>query len=78
MAPRFYFDLVGPFETIRDELGAESDTFERAVEYGLTSIEQMKAQGELEGLESGWTLVVRDATGLLQHHLPIGPGRSAE
>lgn len=78
MAPRFYFDLVGPFETIRDELGAESDTFEHAVEYGLTSIEQMKAQGELEELESGWTLVVRDATGLLQERLPIGPGRAAE
>lgn len=71
MAPRFYYDLVSPSEDFVDEVGAECETFERAIELAHKSIDQMKARGELEEQSGGWALIVRDATGSQWERLPI-------
>jgi hypothetical protein len=67
----YYFDLVRPGETIRDENGVEAADFEEAVELAQEVIGEMLAQGELPADAGAWRLVVRNADGTQVRELPI-------
>ncbi len=72
MFGRFYFDVDNGRETVRDDEGVVADDLEQALADARSVISEMADELGATSLESLWTLVVRDETGLPVAHLPLG------
>lgn len=72
MFGRFYFDVDNGRETIWDDEGVAAEDLEQALTDARSVISEMADELGGTNLESLWTLVVRDQTGLPVAHLPLG------
>ena len=72
MFGRFYFDVDNGRETVRDDEGVVADDLEQALADARSVISEMADELGATSLESLWSLVVRDETGLPGSHLPLG------
>ncbi len=68
---RFHFDLVNAHTTIRDPKGVEAEDLSHALEQAQTTVEEMRASGELAALHDGWQLVVRSQSGTVLATIPL-------
>ncbi|WP_409518546.1 DUF6894 family protein [Methylobacterium sp. PvR107] len=72
MFRRFYFDVDNGRETVRDDQGVEAEDLEQALADARTVISEIADDLKAIDMDSLWTLVVRDETGLTVAHLPLG------
>ncbi|WP_373622461.1 hypothetical protein [Methylobacterium sp. OAE515] len=72
MFRRFYFDVDNGRETVRDDEGVEADDLEQALSDARAVIGEIADELQALDVDSIWTLVVRDETGLTVAHLPLG------
>lgn len=72
MFRRFYFDVDNGRETVRDDEGVEAEDLEQALSDARTVISELAGHLQAVDMDSLWTLVVRDETGLTVAHLPLG------
>ena len=71
VAKRFYFDLTNGQTTLRDETGVEATSLNEALEQARAAIDEMRDNGELDGLGRGWQLIIRDERGAVVQREPI-------
>ena len=71
MPIRFYFDIENGREMIRDQDGVEAEDLAEALAEARSVIREMADDVGAGDLGSAWTLVVRDAAGIVVGRLPI-------
>lgn len=72
MLKRFYFDVRNGQETLWDHDGVEAKDMEEAIATARSVLSEMADDLASTGIDSPWTLVVRDETGLQVAHIPVG------
>lgn len=72
MLRRFYFDVGNDQEAIRDEEGVQAEDLKQALADAYDVISEMADDLGAADLNNSWTLIVRDETGLMVAHVPIG------
>ena len=74
LSMRCYFHLVNSHEIIPDEEGVEIHDLERARDFALQSIEDLREEAIEAGVSwQGWRLDVVDASGSLLLSIPLEP-----
>lgn len=72
MPRHFYFEVDDGRETIRDDEGVEAADLEQALAEARRAIAEIAENLGATDIDSPWTLIVRDETGLQVAHVPIG------
>lgn len=72
LAARFYFDLAGEDEIIRDDVGIEAGGPEEVASEARAAIATMKRDDELPVAAGGWHLVIRGEDDVELYRFPIG------
>lgn len=70
---RFYFDLTNGHSLLRDELGVEAPSLDEACRQARSAIREMLDANDLNGEGIGWTILVRDAKGVIRRTIEVGP-----
>lgn len=78
MPIRFYFDVENGRETIRDHEGVDATDLTEALVEARSVIREMADDVCAHDLGGGWTLVVRDAAGIVVARLPISRSAASD
>lgn len=70
---RLYIDLWNGRTWLRDETGVEVDVVDAALQHIEAAVREMRQDDDLQDVSSGWSIVVRDAGGVVHRTVSIDP-----
>lgn len=71
MTRRFYFDLTDGHTTFLDTEGVLAADINEAVIEAIEALRELRASAELDDLDDGWKLAIRDEKGSIRKTLSV-------